>query len=232
MVDTHRFNLGPVCVELVTEVAAILAQRHDDHLIHILQLATYLPLDVQSVTRIIDSLEDDAEVGIERVQKDSLSWVKIPQPERYIHRELDLESGCQFDEAYSLHNTIAQLKSGADWERKMREEHQVLRIASRAKNRTIELAYFTSRLDLPSAKIQSILNDFNAEGHIGLKYEEDAGILWYTFPEFEYPEALYERNLTIQSEAEPQEPSSPKWAIFGVAVLGFVLVMLLVKLSI
>ena len=232
MVDTHRFNLGPVCVQLVSEVAAVLAQRHEDHLIHTLQLATYLPLDVQSVTRIVESLEEDEEMGMERVQKESLSWVKFPEPERYIHRDLDLESGSQFDEAYSLHNTIAQLKSGPDWERKMREEHQVLRVAANAKNRTIELAYLTRRLDLPSAKIQSILNVFQAEGHIALRYDEDTDTLWYTFPDFEYSKALYERNMSIQAEAEPKEPSSPKWAIMGVAVLGLVLIMLLVKLSI
>lgn len=232
MVDTHRFNLGPVCVELVTEVAAELAQQHPDHLIHILQLTTYLPLDVQSVTRIVESLEEDEDMGIEREQKDSLSWVRIPQPERYIHRALGLESGAEFGAASGLHRTIAQLKSGPDWERKMREEHQVLRVAANAKNRTIELAYLTRRLDLPSAKIQSILNDFQAEGHIALRYDEDTDTLWYTFPQLDYPKALYERNMSIQAEAEPREVSTTKWAILGVAVFGLVLIALLVKLSI
>jgi hypothetical protein len=232
MVDTHRFKLGPVCVRLVAEVAAILARQNDGRLTHVLQVATYLPLDVQSVARILESLEEGGELGVHRVQRDSLSWVVFPDPDIYIHREIDLEGGEHLDEIHGLLRTINALKTDEDWERKMREEHQVLRVAAAAKNRTVELAYLTSRLDLPSAKIQSILNDFRAEGHIGLDYDEDTDTLSYTFPELDYPAERFERNMSVQAEAEPKPSTSPMWAIVGLAMFGLVLVILLVKLAV
>lgn len=231
MVDTQRFKLGAVCVQLVSEVAATLARRDPEHLVHVLQLATYLPLDVQSVTRILESLEDSEEPGVERVQHDSLSWLKFDAPEHFIRHDLDLDAGEHLAEEYGLMRTINALKSDPDWERKMREEHQLLKIAAAAKHRTVELAYLTRRMELPSAKIQSILNDFHAEGHIGMSYDDDTSTLSYTFPKFDYPPARFERNMSMQAQAEPDKPANSRWAVVGLAMLGLVLIILLIRLA-
>ncbi len=230
MVDTNRFKLGPECVRLVSEVAAILARRNDEHVTHVLRVATYMPLDVQSVARILESLED-GDGGVHRIQRDSLSYFEFADPDVYSLRELDLEAGEHLEDTPGLMRTINALKTDEDWERKMREQHQVLRVAAGAKSHTIELAYFTSRLDLPSAKIQSILNDFGAEGHIQLHYDEDTDTLSYTFPPLDYPEERFKRNVSVQAEAEPNATTSPIWAIIALATLGLVVVIVLIKLS-
>lgn len=231
MVDTNRFKLGPDCVRLVSEVAASLARRDDEHVTHVLEVVTYLPLDVQSVARIVESLEEDEGGGVHRVQRDSLSYVEFNDPDVYSLRELDLDKGEHLEDVQGLMRTINALKTDEEWERKVHEEHQVLRVAAGAKSHTVELAYFTSRLDLPSAKIQSILNDFGAEGHIQLHYDEDTDTLSYTFPALDYPEERFERNMSVQAEVEPKTSTSPIWAIIALATLGLLVAILLIKLS-
>lgn len=231
MVDTNRFRLGPECVRLVSEVAAVLARRSDSNMTHVLQVATYFPLDVQSVARILESLEDDEGGGVRRIQRDSLSYFEFDDPDVYSLRELDLEGGEHLADTPGLMRTINALKTDEDWERKLNDQHQVLEVAAGAKSRTVELAYFTSRLDLPSAKIQSILNDFGAEGHIELHYDEDTDTLSYTFPEFAYPHERFERNMSVQEQAEPKASTSPIWAIIALATLGLVAAIVLIKFS-
>jgi hypothetical protein len=216
---------------LVSEVAAALARRDDEGIIHVLQVTTYLPLDVQSVARILESLEDDEGGGVQRIQRDTLSYFQFEDPDVYSLRELELEKGEHLEDTQALMRTINALKTDEDWERKVDEQHQVLRVAAGAKSQTVELTYFTSRLDLPSAKIQSILNDFGAEGHIQLHYDDDTDTLSYTFPEFEYPKERLERNMSIQAQAEPKASTSPIWAIITLATLVLVAVIVLIKLS-
>ena len=231
MVDTNRFRLGPECVRLVSEVAAVLARRSDNNMAHVLQVATYFPLDVQSVARILESTEDDDGGGVRRIQRDSLSYFEFDDPDVYSLRELDLEGGEHLADTPGLMRTINALKTDEDWERKLNEQHQVLQVAAGAKSRTVELSYFTSRLDLPSAKIQSILNDFGAEGHIELHYDEDTDTLSYTFPEFSYPDDRFERNMSVQEQAEPKASTSPLWAIIALATVGLLVAILLIKFS-
>lgn len=231
MVDTNRFKLGPECVRLVSEVAAILARRSEDNVTHVLEVTTYLPLDVQSVARILESVEESEGGGVQRIQRGTLPYFEFEDPDVYSLRELDLDRGEHLEEIQGLMRTINALKTDEEWERKALDQHQVLRVAAGAKSSTVELSYFTSRLDLPSAKIQSILNDFGAEGHIELHYDEDTDTLSYTFPEFDYPEERYERNMSLQAEGEPKETTSPIWAIIALATLGLLVVILLIKLS-
>lgn len=230
MVDTQRFKLGPNCVRLVSEVAAILARRDDEHITHVLEVTTFLPLDVGSVARIMESLEGD-EGGVQRIQRKSLSFYQFEDPDLYSLREIDIDAGEHLDEDAALMRTINALKTDEDWERKVREEHEILRAAAKAKSQTVELTYFTSRLDMPSAKVQSILNDFGAEGHIELHYDEDTDTLSYTFPELDYPEERFERNMSMQESAEPKASASPLWAIIALAALGLLVVLVLIKLS-
>lgn len=219
-------------MRLVSQVAAMLAERDADQVTHVLQVATYLPLDVQSVARIMESLEDNPDFGVHRVQKDVLNWVLFDDPERFIHSDISLDDERYLTDCDGLLRTINALKSDPDWERKMREEHQVLQVAAAAKHRTIELAYLTRRVDLSSAKLQSILNDFDAEGHIDLAYDEDTDTLSYTFPEFDYPAERFERNMSYQAEAEPAPQSRSLWAIIGLSIFGIILVLLLIQLAI
>ena len=230
MVDTQRFQLTPDCVRLVAEVAAMLARRREEDVTHVLEVATYFPLDVQSVARILESLEDD-EGGVRRIQREALSYFEFDDPDLYSLRELDVDDGEHLEESQGLTRTINALKTDGNWGRKTREEHEILRVAAGAKSRTVELAYFTSRLEMPSAKIQSILNDFGAEGHIQLHYDEDTDTLSYTFPELDYPEKRFERNMAFEEATEPKESTSPIWAIIALAALALVAVLFLIKFS-
>lgn len=231
MVDTNRFKLGPGCVRLVSEVAAILARRSEDNVTHVLEVTTYVPLDVQSVARILESVEESEGGGVRRIQRGTLPYFEFEDPDVYSLRELDLDRGEHFEDVQGLMRTINALKTDQDWERKALDQHQVLRVAAGAKSPTVELSYFTSRLDLPSAKIQSILNDFGAEGHIELHYDEDTDTLSYTFPEFDYPDERFARNMSLQAEAEPKASNNPIWAIITLATLGLLVVIVLIKLS-
>lgn len=234
MVDTQRFRLGPDCVRFVGEVAAILARRHPDNLVHVLQVATYVPLDVDSVARILESYEEGDDVT--RVQRDSISFFQFSDPDRHSLRQLDLDKAEHLSEANlaempGLMRSLNALKTEDDWSRKVREQHELLRIISGAKHPTVELSYLTSRTDTPSARIQSVLNDFGAQGHIELHYDEDTDTLSYTFPPIDYPKDRFERNMALQESAEPIESTSPMWLIIVLATLALLAIVVLIKLS-
>lgn len=216
---------------MVSEVAASLARRRDDDVTHVLEVATFMPLDVQSVARILESLEDQEGAVVRRIQLDSLAFFEFSDPDVYSLRELDLDAGDHLHDAAGLMRTINALKTDEEWERKTRDQHLILEAAANAKSTTIELAYFTSRLDLPSAKVQSILNDFGAEGHIELHYDEDTDTLSYTFPGLDYPEQRYERNIAAIESVTPSASGRPIWGIIALATLGLLLVILLVTFS-
>ncbi len=231
MVDTNRFRIGPNCVRLVSEVAAMLARRSGDNITHVLYVTTYLPLDVQSVARILESVEEQEGGGVRRIQRDGLSFFEFEDPDLYSLREFDLDKGEHLEELHALMRTINALKTDEEWERKTREQHEILKVAAGAKRQTIELSYFNSRLEMPSAKVQSLLNDFGAEGHIELHYDEDTETLSYTFPELDYPQKRFERNMSIQERGEPSASTRPIWAIIALATLGLLTVILLITLS-
>ncbi len=223
MVDTQRFRLGPHCVAFVSDVTATLAARGEGELSALL-VATYVPLDVESVARILDSLE--AEGTVRRVQKDDgVCYYETDGFEP--NRTWDIDAGEHLDDCPGFRRNLDTLRQDSDWLRKTREQHEVLRIAAGTKKSTLELGHFTSRSEIPSAKIQSLLNDFAAEGYIHVDYEDDATAIKYKFPAMSYPKSRYERHMAILDElAERPEKSQRYWVavvLVAAVILAFVI---------
>jgi hypothetical protein len=231
MVDTERFHINPDCARFVFEVAASLARRGGDNTTQVLEVATYLPLDVDTVGRAMESLDEDP--GVERIQEEEISFYRFDDPDQYSLREFDLDAGEHLSDIDAgLTRTMNALKSEDDWAKKLREQHEILHIAAGARSRTIELSYFTSRSDIPSARVQSILNDFGAEGYVEIDYDEDTDTLSYTFPDLEYPSERFERNTRLVEHAEPTESSSPVWLVLLVSTIILLVVVLLIRSTI
>src|SRR5690606_10196148 len=99
-------------------------------------------------------------------------------------------------------------------------QHELLHIAACAKNYTVELSYFISRSDIPSAKIQSILNDFSAEGYISIVFDENNNTINYTFPQFSYPNRRMQHNLSLLERTETKNSSrSALWLYLILAAI-------------
>ena len=229
MVDTERFQINPQCARFVSEVAASLARGGGDNRTHVLQVATYLPLDVESVGRILDGLTDDP--GVEDVEDGGLNWIRFEDPDTYSLREFDLDAGEHLEQAEGLTKTLNALKSDEGFSRKVREQHEILSIVAEAGQQELDLSYFTSRSEIPSAKVQSLLNGFGAEGYIDIEYDEDSDTLTYTFPPLEYPEPRFDRNMSLQEEVEPQQSQVSIWAIILIVTILLLIVVLLIKSS-
>jgi len=205
MTDTLKLQSAPQCISGVAEVAAMLAGRDDAHTTHALEVTSYFPLDVETVSRILESLEDRADVDM--LQEQGLRLLHFEDPTAYYVREVDYEVGDHLKDNDSLLKNLAELRSDARWMRKVEDQHELLRIASGAKHSTLELSYFTARSSMPSAKIQSVLNDMGAGGQISVDVDEDA--LHYTFPSFAYPKKRLKQNMELLKELEPPEERKP-----------------------
>ncbi|MFU8805285.1 MAG: hypothetical protein ACNA8W_15840 [Bradymonadaceae bacterium] len=224
MADSQRLKSVPEGIQLVSEVAAVLARRHEGRT-HVLEITTYFPMDVASIGRILEELE--AIDGVNRVQDDGICYHEIEKPDLFSLREIDIEKQEQLVEAPAFMRAVSTLKKDEDWVKMVREQHEILHIAAGAKHRSVELSYLTSRTEIPSAKVQSILNDFGAEGHIRIQIDEDSDSLVYTFPEMLYPKQRFQNNLQILEEVQAQPPVRISLWIF-VAVSAIILLAIVI----
>lgn len=225
MVDTERFQLGPELIETVTVVAATLADREPRE-VNPLQVTAYVPLDVDSVGRILESVEKDYEV--ERVEHGGVCYFRFDNPGEMAPSELDIDAGEHIDDE-ALDDNLAALNSDEGWNRKTREQHELLRIAADSADRTIELSYFLSRTDIPSARVQSILNDFGAESYVEHSFDDDEDVLEYTFPDLDYPEDRYERHLRSLHRLEGSGSTNPIWILLGVFALLLLVTVIVIR---
>lgn len=214
MVDSQRLRSVPEGIHLISEVAAILARRRGGTT-HVLEVASYFPVDVDSAGRILESLEGVE--GVRRMQKNSIYFYEIDHPDQFSSRDLDIDKAEHMEDAPAFMRAIATLKKDSDWVKKVREQHELLHIAACAKNPTVELSHFISRSEIPSAKIQSILNDFSAEGYISILFDENNNTINYTFPSFSYPDRRMRHNLALLEHTESQSPNRPILWLYLVA---------------
>lgn len=217
MVDTQKIQAAPRCISGVAEVAATLARQHEDHCTHAIEVATCFPLDVETVGRMLEGLGERA--GIDLIQSDGVLYIYIERPDDYNLRMLDLDAAEHLTSNSSLLRHLSELRADPQWMRKVREQHELLRVAAAARTRRFELSYFTSRTELPSARIQSALNDLNASGHILVDIDEDADVVHYVFPDFDYPRARYQQNMRLLDELHPIEPGSRNLIALTIAAL-------------
>lgn len=225
MVDSQKLRTIPEGVRLVSEVAAILARRNGGTT-HVLEVASYFPIDVDSVQRILEGLEGLE--GVRRVQRDSVCYYEIQNPDIFSLREIDVEKLEHLDEAAAFMRAVGSLRRDDEWVRKVREQHELLQVAAGARSRTIELSHFTSRTELASAKIQSILNDFGAEGYIHVLFDEKSDTLNYVFPEFAYPRNRYEQLVSLLERVEPATDSRPSTLWLYVVIAAVLLLAIII----
>lgn len=220
MIDTQRLQSTPRCVSGIAELAALCARRREDSSTHPIEITSYFPIDVETVTRILESLDERADIHNE--ERDGVRWVVIEHPDDYNLRVLDLERGEHLECNATLMRHIAQLAEDPGWARRVREQHELMWLAASAREQDLDLSYFTSRTDLPSARVQSLLNDLGAGGQIDIVLDEEAGALHYRFPPFEYPRPRFERNMAFLDQLP-----SPEWRPVLAAAMAVALAVVL-----
>ena len=226
MVDTERFQLGPQLIHTVTTVAAQCALGQGNA-VNPLQVATYVPLDVDSVGRILEAVSEDYD--IERIERDGICLFEFASPEDVISEKVDMEAGEHLGNLPDLQNNLAALKSEEGWSRKVREQHEILQIAAESDSPTIELSYFLARTDVPSARVQSILNDFGAEGYVEHTFDDEEDVLEYTFPTLEYSEERNERNMDILRQLDGSNQTNRIWMILGAFALLLLVIVIVIR---
>ncbi len=226
MSDSQRLRSTPEGIEVISEVAGELSRRHGGRT-SVLAATTYVPVDVDSVARVFEALEELE--GVERIEIGDLTAYEITDVGRFTSDGPEIGDEEFIDDATGFLRAVALLKGDSDWVSTVRRQHEILHILAGADESTVDLSYLTSRAKMSRARIQSILNDFDAAGHIGVEFDEDIDELRYTIPELEYPEHRLEQNMRRLEEVEPPARSRLSlWvflAIFAVIVLIAVILL-------
>ncbi len=217
MVDTQQLQLASPITRAVAAVAGRLAEH--SALVSPLQVATYLPLDVDSVSRILDTLKN--EYDFERVERDGICYFHIEAPEPLLEKggSIDLEMAFDLWEIEGLKEQLDELKADDDWACKVREQHDLLVVAAQADERHVELSYVLKRSDLTSAKIQSIFNDFEVEGYVEYCFENDDEALEYRLPDFKYTDDRHRRNLSRLEALDGTRKRYRLWLVVGLCAV-------------
>lgn len=224
MVDTQRFNLGPGAVGVVSTVARELARRNGRT--SVLEVTSYLPLDVDSVARIMDSLEDDDDTTRHQAD-DGICYFEFEATENA--GAVDIDSAEFITRSAAFTKNLASLRNDQDWTRKVREHHELIYRASRSRSSTNELTFFTSRCEISRARIQSIFNDFASQGHASVEIEDDDEVS-YGIPDFEYPEDRYRRNIGVVEELETRTSFQTAW--IAIAIGAAILLAIIIGLRV
>jgi hypothetical protein len=225
MVDTTRFQVSPEFAVLVAEVAAQLAASHDDDTVSVLELTTYFPIDVERLGRVIESI-DEEDGTISAQQRDGINLYQFDEPAKYIKSNYEL-SQPEYLENSGLYESLETLITKEQWVRKLRDQHELLLLMAEADESQLDLSYFVSRLDMSSAKIQSLLNDLDAECYIRSDYDEETDTLRYNVPMFEYPRERFNRNIEFVSKLDRASEAKPVWSVIVISALVLLAILVL-----
>lgn len=228
MFDSQRLRSTPAGIRMVSEVAAELARRSGGRT-SVLAVATYFPVDVDSVARVFEALEEIE--GIERIEEGALTLYEIEEVDRFERPGPDVSQQSFIDESAGFVRALGTLKRDEDWVERVQAQHELLRIVADAEKWELELTYLTSRSGKSRARIQSLLNDFDAQGYIHVEIDEEIDQLLYHFPELDYPDDRFERNMRLLEEAEPPARSRvAPWIVLAVVAAMILLVVVLLRL--
>ncbi|MFB6264364.1 MAG: hypothetical protein ABEL76_12195 [Bradymonadaceae bacterium] len=229
MVDTGRFQFGMGLVAVVGTVAAQLAERQGGE-VSPLQVATFLPLDVDSVGRILENLAD--EESIEPVERDGLRLFRIDAPDQLKRAPVDLDRREYIETWDELDDELAEIHIDGERSETVLEQHELIRAASELspEGGRIELADLEERADVGTARLQSLLNDFDVECFVDCVFHEDDERLEYEFPPIDYPEARYRKNLELLDRlVEHSESSTRRWLWLAAGALMLFLIVFAVR---
>lgn len=226
MTDSQRLKTIPEGIRIVSEVAGELARRGEGRT-SVLAATTFLPMDVDSVARVFEGFEEVE--GVTRIQEGGRAEYEIGDPERFVGEGPRIDADNYLEGSEGFLKAVSALKLDEDWVRKVQEQHELLYLVGQSGKTTLELGYLTRRVKWPRARVQSILNDFNAEGFIEVEIDEEGDEMTYHFPALEYSKARYERNLAYLQSVEPAGRGRVGLWILLVAV-GLVILLLVVLL--
>lgn len=215
MVDTARFQLGIHAIRAVrATVAAVAAAKP----CHPLCLATYLPLDVHSVARILDSFAED---GLITRADGLVTWIG---PDASAP-ELDVvDRGDHVRDPGFIENLL-QLRSDPDWCRRVREQHRVLRAVGTL-GPHFELAALCEHAELPPPRARTVLGDLETEGFVTTTPSAEG--LHVDAPDLEYPPDRFARNEALLSNVEARAVPVRRawWITFAIAAVLLILMLL------
>ncbi len=219
MVDTQRFNIGAAAVQAVSRVAHEVARRNGRAAV--LQVVPYVPLDVDCVARILESL-DDLPTTTSIQGDDGIKYYKFSDA----MPELRIESAEHLTETTSFGRNVKSLCEDMQWSRRARAQHTLLALVAGSSRSKFTSDFLASRTKLPMSKIQSALNDFVAQNYVHME-AGDADEPMYVFPQIEYPTTLLESNLAAL--APPEESGSGRkiwWLLAAAATVVLIFVVM------
>ena len=182
-----------------------------------LELLTYLPLDAQSVARILDSLVED---GHAIRSGHGVQWEGAPPG----NEAVDVEGGEHLVAPGFVENLV-RLRGDQDWCRKVRDQHRVVRAIATLGPQS-DLTLLAEHADLPPPRVRATLGDFEAEHFLQTSPHED--MLTIIAPDLDYPPERFERNEHLLCDVEARVvPLHRGWWI----VLGIASVMLIVFIA-
>ncbi len=228
MTDSQRLRTIPEGIRLVSEVAGELASRGEGRT-SVLAVATYLPMDVDSVARVFEGFEEVP--GVARVQIGTRAEYEIGDTDRFRRGDEGIDSPELLEGAREFLRAVGELKLDDEWVRKVEEQHELLFLVAGSGKEELELGYLTRRVKWPRARVQSVLNDFDAEGYIDVLIDEEGDEVRYSFPPLEYPKERYERNMELLQDVAPGGRSKV-WLWIALAVLGVIILAVVVLLRV
>ena len=226
MTESQRLRSTAEGLRLVSAVAGELARRGGGQT-NVLAVTTYFPVDVDSVARVFEGIEEID--GVERIERGPLTVYEIDNGERFSGADVDIDDENFLERSPAFLRVVGMLKGDPAWIQKVQRQHELLHMLSGADEEVVDLSYLTSRASMSRAQIQSILNDFDAAGYIGVEFDEDVDKLRYTIPEIDYPEERLERNMARLEQVEPPARSRVSlWVVL--AAIGVIVLMAIIVL--
>lgn len=214
MVDTERFHLGPHAVQAV---GGIVTSMGRDRETHALEIATHIPLDIESIARILDALEDEGIVAA-RIDERGLKHITLKRDD-YADVAERVRTGTHLDDPGLKRNLVA-LRADDNWVRNVRDQHRVLRAITSLGHKT-DLDRIVAASDVPASRVRTMLGDLETEGYAISTYDEAEDVMNIEFPPLAYPKELFERNLAIIAHVETERAAvSPFiWLLLLLATL-------------
>jgi len=193
----------------VSRVAHELARRHGK--VAVLQVVPYVPLDVDCVARILESLDElPSTVSIQGDDGIKYYTFKDKMPETRI------EAAAHLEESTSFGRNVKNLCDDPHWSRRARAQHTLLALVAGSSRSRFSCDFLASRTKLPLSKIQSALNDFVAQNYVQMQMG-DGDEAAYVFPKIEYPSLLLDANLGLLAPASESGRVRKLWWLLALA---------------
>ena len=227
MVDTQRITSTSLIAVCIGEVAAALATEHPRRMVHLFAVASYFPLDVESVARVMDCLQ--GQYHLDQLRLGGLShWVFLEPQELDAPALRRYQRGDHLAPDGQLMRQLAALARDDEEYRRTRDQHDLLRLVSELDDLDVEFSRLAHGTAMTSARLKSLLNDFVAAGHVQVEVDEERDTLHYTFPPLDYPASRHEHIMVRLQQVEQRRGGKRRAWLLAVAILGVLALLVMV----